>query len=187
MSKPQQGLHLGIRLALLILRALSLLPLSVLARLGTGLGMVLYPLAASRRKIALRNLELCFPEMPLQGRETLAREHFKWLARSLLERALFWYGSPQRLQRLIQVEGDIDLAEREMRTTGRPTMWLCPHFVALDVAGAAILLCQKRPGASMYQAQSNPMIDAAMKRGRLRLGDAKIFPRSDSIKPSTLR
>jgi KDO2-lipid IV(A) lauroyltransferase len=51
------------------------------------------------------------------------------------------------------------------------------------VAGAAILLCQQRPGASIYQAQSNPLMDKLMKRGRLRFGNAEIFPRSDSIKP----
>src|SRR5690606_38234316 len=72
---------------------------------------------------------------------------------------------------------------REFQSTGRPTMWLCPHFVGLDVAGAAILLCQPRPGASIYQKQSNPVIDAAMRQGRLRFGDAEIFPRSDSVKP----
>ncbi|MES2089496.1 MAG: lipid A biosynthesis acyltransferase [Pseudomonadota bacterium] len=174
---------LGVRLALGLLKQLSRLPLSVLAALGWGLGTLLYPLAASRRKIGLRNVELCFPDMPLKERQALVREHFRWLARSLLERALFWYGSPERIQRLIQVEGDIGLAEREMQTTGRPTMWLCPHFVGLDVAGAAILLCQPRPGASIYQTQSNPVIDAAMKQGRLRFGDAEIFPRSDSVKP----
>lgn len=70
-----------------------------------------------------------------------------------------------------------------MQTTSRPTMWLCPHFVGLDVAGAAILLCQTRPGASIYQTQSNPLMDKLMKRGRLRFGNAEIFPRSDSVKP----
>jgi KDO2-lipid IV(A) lauroyltransferase len=62
-------------------------------------------------------------------------------------------------------------------------MWLCPHFVGLDVAAAAVLLCQPRPAASIYQTQSNPVIDAAMRHGRLRLGNAEIFPRSESVKP----
>ena len=174
---------LGVRVALCLMRLLSCLPLPVLAGLGWGLGALLHPLAGSRRKIALRNLTLCFPDMPEAERRALVKEHFRWLGRSLLERALFWYAPPERIRRLIQVEGDIELAEREFQTTGRATMWLCPHFVGLDVAGASILLQQQRPGASIYQTQSNPVIDAAMKRGRLRLGDAEIFPRSDSVKP----
>ncbi|RZL10088.1 MAG: lipid A biosynthesis acyltransferase [Rubrivivax sp.] len=182
MSRPDLN-TLGVKAALGTLKLLSRLPLPVLSALGSGLGALLHPLAGSRRKIALRNLQLCFPDMPEAERRAMVKQHFRWLGRSLLERALFWYAPPERIKRLIHVEGDIDLAEREMQTTGRPTMWLCPHFVGLDVAGAAILLCQKRPGASIYQTQSNPVIDEAMKRGRLRLGDAEIFPRSDSVKP----
>ncbi len=171
------------RLLLAFIWLLHWLPLPVMAALGNGVGRLLYTLAGSRRKVALRNLELCFPDKPAAEREALAREHFKWLTRSILERSLLWYASEARIKRLIQIEGDVHLAEREMGEGGRPVMWLCPHFVGLDVAGAAILLCQKRPGASIYQAQSNPIMDAAMKRGRLRFGDAEIFPRSDSVKP----
>ncbi len=173
----------GIRAFLGFMWLLHWLPLPVLAALGTGLGQVLHRLAGSRRRIALRNLELCFPDMPLRERQAIVRQHFTWLTRSLIERSVLWYGSPERVKRHIQVEGDIDLAERTFRETGRPTMWLCPHFVGLDVAGAAILLCQPRPGASIYQTQSNPVIDAAMRQGRLRFGDAEIFPRQDSVKP----
>lgn len=166
-----------------LLRLLQRLPLPVLAALGWGLGQLLFVLAGSRRRIALRNLELCFPEWPPAQRRRVARRHFGWLARSLLERALLWWGDEARIRRLIRVEGDIGLAEREKRTSGRPTMWLCPHFVGLDVAGAAILLFQQRPGASIYQAQSDPVIDAEMRRGRLRFGDAQIFARNESVKP----
>jgi KDO2-lipid IV(A) lauroyltransferase len=50
------------------------------------------------------------------------------------------------------------------------------------VAGAAVLLFQKRKGISIYQEQSDPVMDTAMRRGRLRLGNADIFPRDDSAK-----
>lgn len=174
---------LGVRLALGLLWLLQWLPLPVLAALGTRLGHLLYKVARSRRRIALRNLELCFPHKSAHEREAIAKEHFGWLARSLLERAMLWWSPPERIKNLIQIEGDVDLAEREFQTSGRPTMWLCPHFVGLDVAGASILLCQKRPAGSIYQTQSNATIDALMKKGRLRFGNAEIFPRSDSVKP----
>ena len=132
----------------------------------------------ARQLLALRNLTLCFPEQSQAQREQLARKHFLWLGRSILERGLLWYASPARLKRLIHVEGDVDLAER----SERPVMWLVPHFMALDVAGAAVLLFQARKGISIYQAQSDPVMDAAIRRGRLRLGNAEIFPRDDSAK-----
>ena len=166
------------RLLLATLWLLHWLPLAVQAWLGRGLGRLLFATAGTRRRIALRNLALCFPEQTNAQRELLARAHFLWLGRSILERGLLWYGSPQRLRRLIHVEGDVHLAER----SDQPVMWLVPHFMALDVAGASVLLFQKRKGISIYQTQSNPVMDAAIRRGRLRLGNAEIFPRDDSAK-----
>jgi KDO2-lipid IV(A) lauroyltransferase len=156
------------------------LPLPLLAAIGRGLGGLLWRLAASRRRIALRNLELCMPEMPERERRALAREHFGWLGRSILERGVLWYASEARLKRLIRVEGAVSYADEHPEVA---LMWLAPHFLALDVAGAAIQLYIKRPGASIYQAQSNQVFDAAMKRGRLRFGNASIFARNETAKP----
>jgi KDO2-lipid IV(A) lauroyltransferase len=167
------------RLLLALLWALHLLPLGLQARLGTAFGAVLHRLAGGRRQVALRNLGWCFPELDAAARERLAREHFGWLGRSLLERGLLWYASPARLKRLIHVEGDVGLAER----SERPVMWLVPHFVGLDVAGVSALLYQSQPAVSIYQEQSDPVMDAAMRRGRLRFGRAEIFARSESAKP----
>jgi Kdo2-lipid IVA lauroyltransferase/acyltransferase len=169
----------AIRFGLGGLWTLQWLPLPLQAAFARGLGALLYRLAGSRRKVGLRNLELCFPDMPLAERQALLQRHFQWLTQSLLDRAVLWWSPASRIRRLIQVEGDIGLAERTWQQGQRATMWLCPHFVGLDVAGVAILLKQPRPGASIYQAQSHPLMD----QGRLRFGDAEIFPRQDSIKP----
>ena len=170
---------MGARIALSALWLVHWLPLSTQAAIGRVFGALLYRLAGSRRRIALRNLELCFPQMAAAERETLAREHFGWLGRSLIERGLLWWAPRERLKKLIHVEGEVTFAER----SDRPVMWLVPHFLGLDVAGAAVLLFQKRRGASIYQAQTHPVIDAVMRKGRLRLGNAVIFPRSDKALP----
>jgi len=167
---------LGARILLAFLWLFQWLPLAVQATLGSAFGRLGWHVARSRRRVALRNLELCFPELPADERERLARAHFRWLGRSLLERGLLWYASPGRLRRLIHVEGDVQLAER----SERPVMWLVPHFMGLDVAGASVLLFQKRKGISIYQRQSNAVLDRALRRGRLRLGNAEIFERDDA-------
>jgi KDO2-lipid IV(A) lauroyltransferase len=109
----------------------------------------------------------------------LVREHFQWLARSILERGLLWYASPQRLRRLIHIEGDVLLAEH----SARPVMWLVPHFLAVDVAGAATQLFQKKRVCNVYTAQSNPVMDRALRKGRGRFGLAEMFTRQQSALP----
>jgi KDO2-lipid IV(A) lauroyltransferase len=167
---------LAARALLAALWLLHWLPLSVQAACGSAFGRLAWHVVRSRRRVALRNLELCFPELTEGERLRLAREHFRWLGRSLLERGLLWYASPARLRRLIRVEGDVHLAER----SEKPVMWLAPHFMALDVAGASVLLFQKRKGISIYQRQSDPVLDRALRRGRLRFGNAEIFARDDA-------
>jgi Kdo2-lipid IVA lauroyltransferase/acyltransferase len=171
--------HWGIRLLLAALRRLQAWPLGWQAALGRGLGRVLYALAGARRRVALRNVALCLPELDEAARRALVREHFQWLARSLLERGLLWYAPTDRLRTLIHVEGDVGLAER----SDRPVMWLVPHFLALDVAGVATQLFQRRWVASMYQAQSNPVFDDAMRRGRLRFNQGQVYARTERALP----
>jgi KDO2-lipid IV(A) lauroyltransferase len=166
------------RLLLAVMWLFQWLPLPVQAAIGWNLGGFLHGFVRSRRRIALRNVELCFPELDEAARRMLVHEHFRWLGRSLLERGLLFYAPRERLKRLIHVEGDVGLAER----SPKPVMWLAPHFMGLDVAGASVLLFQKRKGISIYQEQSNPVMDAALRKGRLRLGNAEIFSRNDAAK-----
>ena len=171
--------RLGARAVLGLLWLVHGLPLGVQAALGRGLGAVLHALAGRRRRIALRNLELCRPDWPLAKRQALVRDHFGWLGRSLLERGLLWYAPGDRLKRLIHVEGEVDFAEKHPG----PVMWLVPHFMGLDVAGMASQLFQTRQVASIYQRQSNAVFDDAMKKGRLRFGRAEIFSRHEKALP----
>jgi KDO2-lipid IV(A) lauroyltransferase len=169
----------GARLALALLWLLHFLPLPVLAALGSLAGTIGHALAPSRRRIARRNLALCLPELTERERDALVRAHFRWLASSVLERALLWHAGERRLRRLIRIEGDIGLAER----SARPVMWLVPHFLALDAAGVATQLFQRRPVVSIYQAQSNPVFDAAIRRGRSRFGRGELWARAETARP----
>jgi KDO2-lipid IV(A) lauroyltransferase len=170
--------ELGIRLVLALVWLLHFLPMSALAAVGRGFGAVLHLLGAERRAIALRNIELCFPTMPLPERQALVREHFKVLGRSLLERGLLWHASPARLRRLVQVEGDVGFVDR----SDKPVMWLGPHFVGLEMSGPAVQLNLCCTSIDVYQQQRSPVFDAALNKGRQRLGRVETYPRSVSIR-----
>jgi KDO2-lipid IV(A) lauroyltransferase len=168
----------AVRVLLALLWLLHFLPLSLLAAIGRAAGALVYFFARKRRRIALRNVELCLSRLSPAEREALVREHFKLLVRSMLERSLLWHATPQRLKRLIHVEGDIGLADRG----GKPVMWLVPHFVGLEVAGAAVQLFQNTWGIDIYQPQRSRAFDTALKRGRLRFGRGEAHARGLPIR-----
>lgn len=161
--------------------ALHWLPPAWLARVGAGLGWLLWKLGKARRHVARCNLSLCLPQLDAAQREALAREHFALLGRSVVERGLLWFAPEERLRQIIQVSGDVQLAER----TGRPVMWLLPHFIGLEWAAPALMLFQSRPAVDVYQTQSNPLIDAQILAGRMRFSPerSRVVSRHEGIRP----
>ena len=168
------------RIAIAFLWLLHLLPLSVLARIGCGLGWLLYQFAGRRRFIVRVNLAVCFPDLGEEEREALTRRHFLLLGRSILERGLFWWASRERLQRLIKVRGEEKI--HALRTEGRPIMLLAPHFVGLDAGGVAITM--RFDIVSIYAEQSDRIFNRYLLRGRHRFGDQLLISRRDSPRAS---
>ena len=151
-------------------------------RSAAALGRAAVPaVAGARRRIALRNLELCFPELD-------AAERARAGARALpLARP-----QPARARpALVRVAGAAAPADprrgrrrRSPSAASGPVMWLVPHFMALDVAGVAVQLFQKRKGGSIYQAQSNAGDRrGAAPRPRCASATREIFSRDDGAKP----
>ena len=165
-------------LAVALLWLLHLLPLPVLAIIGRGLGRLFYYIARRRRKIALVNLALCFPELGEHERKQLARSNFQAIGRSLLERSILWWGSQERISRLIKVVGEEKLYV--LHKAARPIILLVPHFVGLDAAGVAIAM--RYNSVSIYAAQKNEVFDRLLYKGRQRFGDQLLLSRQDGAR-----
>ena len=167
------------RLMLILMWLLHWLPLPLLGRLGKFVGTVLFITVRKRREIALTNLRLCFPQMTEAQRKDIARAHFQGYARSVLERSILWWSSPSRLKRLIRVRPAVPTQQAQER----PTIFLCPHFVCLEVAGVAITMAG--PACSIYTRQRNEIFDEALRKGRLRFttDERNLLARDAGIKP----
>ncbi len=159
---------------------LHFLPLPLLARVGRSLGTLLYYIGGSRRRIALTNLALCFPNLTDDQRQALAREHFRALGRSIIERSLLWWASPERLSRLIRVNDEERISA--LRDAGKPIILLAPHFVGLDAGGIGIAM--RFDSLSMYSVQKNPVFNRLLLRGRQRFGDQLLLSRQDGTRSS---
>ncbi len=167
------------RAMLVLMWLLHWLPLPVLGRIGKGIGSVLFVLMRHRRRIALTNLKLCLTHLNDQERVVIARGHFQGYARSVLERGILWWASPQRLEKLIQVVPAVPTSA----AAARPTIFMCPHFVCLEVAGVAITMAG--PACSMYTPQRNRVFNEALRKGRLRFtpDERNLIAREAGIKP----
>lgn len=156
-----------------------LLPLAALGWLGEALGMVLYAMAASRRRIGATNLRLCFPELSEHARRRLLRAHFRALGRASLLEAVSWWGSREELEHLVRLEG----MEHFERHAGRPLILLTPHFLGLNIGGVRLTLLPYQ-FASMYARIRNPHVDRLMRRARSRFGPSLLISRHEGIKPA---
>lgn len=167
------------RLLLALMWCLHWLPLPILGRIGKAIGSLLFVFMRKRRHITLTNLQLCLPQQTQAERLQLARSHFQYFARSVLERSILWWAPPARLSRLIQVVPQVPLEQ----IVNRPTIFLCPHFVCLEVAGVAITM--QAPACSIYTKQRNQIFDAALRKGRLRFtpDENNLLSREAGVKP----
>jgi Kdo2-lipid IVA lauroyltransferase/acyltransferase len=84
---------------------LSYLPRPVVNSLGNVVGSLAWRLAKPRQKIALRNLELCFPNWDETKRIEIAKAHFKAFSRSFFDRFVLWYHSESAVKTFVQIEG----------------------------------------------------------------------------------
>ncbi|AJE20808.1 lipid A biosynthesis lauroyl acyltransferase [Azotobacter chroococcum] len=166
------GLWLGLGLFWLIAR----LPYAWLLRLGRGLGALTYRLAGSRRRIARRNLELCFPELSAAERERLLKENFASMGIAFFEMAISWWWPRQRLARLAHNEGLEHL--QRAQAEGRGVILMALHFTTLEIGAA--LLGQRQTIDGMYREHINPVFDYVQRRGRERHNaDATAIERDD--------
>ena len=169
--------RLGSNLAIGLLKFFALLPYGLTARIGDGLGWLLYQIPSRRKRIVHTNLKLCFPEWSDARREDIAQKHFRHAIRSYLERSVQWFGSAKKLEKLIELDSAIDLTDPNLP----PTLFLGLHFVGIEAGSIFLNYSLRRQCGSLYQPMSNPILEAAAKAARGRFG-ADMASRADSAR-----
>lgn len=152
------------------------LPYCVLLRLGRAIGWVILHVSASRRHIAMRNLELCFPQWSEAERKRVLRENFASNGIALIEMAMSWWWPKSRLSRLAHIEG-IEHLQRAQQE-GKGVILMALHFTTLEIGAA--LLGQRHTIDGMYREHKNAVFDYVQRKGRERHNlDATAIERED--------
>lgn len=141
-----------------------------------GLGGLAMKLAKRRRKVAERNIELCFPELDEQQRAQLVRVNLNSTMMAFFETGLAWFGARRRLRKLFTIEGleHFEQAKEE----GQGAVLLAMHFTHLDLGAAFLSMTYSIDG--LYRPHNNAVYDFVQRRCRQRHTDDGIaIPRQD--------
>jgi KDO2-lipid IV(A) lauroyltransferase len=166
------------RLGVALMQGLARLPLAWLRGLGWLLGLLLYAVAAPRRRVARVNLGLCFPDLSPQTLQALTRRSFVCFAQAWLDRAWLWHGAPAVVRRRLHLTGELGQLDGVA-----PLVIFAPHFVGLDAGWTALTQQLPRRFTTIYTRAAQPGLDAWIQAGRQRFGDARLFARIDAAKP----
>ena len=149
-------------LGLGLMRLSVYLPVRLQMLSGRLIAWVITPLTASRRRVAQRNLALCFPELTEQQREDLLDENMRTMGMLLLETALSWWASDRSLAKRVRYEG-LEHLEAGL-AKGKGVILLTGHFTSMELGGRLIML--KKPCYVMFRELKNPLFNAVMVQAR---------------------
>ena len=152
MSEPSLEIATGALIGLA--RILSRRPRWLMLTVAKVLGLVVYTLVARRRRVALSNLAIAFPELTPAARQAIAKTHIKAFVVSLIDRFALWEGPVQQIEQMVRVSGWSHLASA---CEAGPVIVLAPHFLGLDAGG--LYLSSRLPVVSVYAQQKKPKAD----------------------------
>lgn len=173
----ETSLEFSTSLLIGLARTLSRWPRPAMCLLSGMIGRLVYVLVRRRRRIALTNLAIAFPDQSEAEREAIAKRHFKAFVISLIDRFALWDGPIKQLQHMVRVSGWSHL--EEARDAG-PLIVLAPHFLGLDAGG--LYLSSKMPVVSVYAQQKSQALTDAMTAGRGRFPDTSLVLRNEGLR-----
>lgn len=167
-----------------LLRLICLLPHPLALGFGRAIGRFAYRIGARRRAIALRNLELCFPDWTPAAREALARAHFEALGMSVIEMGLGRWASDERLAAMTTIDG-VEHIERAS-AAGKGIILLSAHFTTLEISGRVLSLnCP--PFDAVYRRNRSDFVTEFLRSGRERSAESTIEKRDIKAMIRSLR
>lgn len=153
------------------------LPYPLLRLLAVGIGQLLWWFGGSRKRIARRNIELCFPQLSLTEQQQLLRRHIDNIAMALFETGISWWWPQWRFRRLVKISGEENIAA--IGDSG--ALMLAIHQTTLEVGAAAI--SKVTPAIDgMYRPHKNALYDYVQAQGRLKQASdrsADVYERND--------
>ncbi len=130
-----------------------------------GLGLMFHTFLIQRRKLALRNMEIAFPDKPLAERSSLVRQHFINLSESMALNALIMSGriTNERLLDMVDCD-DWERFEQVSKADGIDLLVFSAHLGNWELMPQYIALRLRRQISVIARKGSNALLEERIVR-----------------------
>ena len=154
----------------------NLLPLPILIWLGRNLGTLIYRIGGSRRRIAEKNIELCYPELSPEERDTLVLNTIQETAVAIFESGAAWFWPDWRFKGKYTLTGQEHI--RKAKENGKGVLFLGIHFTTIEIGASIVNL--NFPISGFYRPHKNAVYEYLQASGRIRRNaNSTVIPNND--------
>lgn len=161
--------------AWILLRFFGAWPLPLLHGFAVLLGWLSWVIPNRRKRVALRNVERCFPEKPAAEQRQVARQSVTEELKLFIETPRLWFCSKATMRRYLKQETNIELLDKAF-ARGKGVILLTLHQGQFEQP--AMCMSERYMFTGLYKSQGEKggaaAIDEASLRGRTRFGGKMI-------------
>jgi len=137
------------------------IPFKVQLKIGRLIGRLMFIFSGHLKKVAKKNLGLCFPEKNKQQITFLLKKNFEEMGISIFETANAYFADNSKISKRLVIKNDKYL--QDAIQDGKSIILLASHFLSLMLGSRALLLNYSI--ANIYRPQNNQLFDEVMRRG----------------------
>ncbi len=147
----------------------SLLPPKFRGHLGMCIGNFLFLIPSKRKKIALYNLRIAFPDKSFDELKKIARKSFQNLSIVFIETSAAEFFSEKDITKLIKIN-NIELVP-QLLSQNKGLIFLSAHYGNWEYAAIAAGIYSKVPINVIVQKQKNKFVNKSITKTRTKFGN----------------
>jgi len=156
----------------LTLAITAILPLKLIHLFGITMGTLSWKSNSRIRRIAEKNIQLCFPELNQSQQEELVKKVLYETGKVILETGMMWLGDTHKTLNLVKKTNNQHLIDNALKNN-KGIILAMPHYGSWELT--SLYCAEHYPMTTMYAPQGDIKVENLMREARQRTG-AKLVP-----------